>query len=342
MKQSLCQGCGQKMQDQDPGRSDFVMSLDFDLCMRCFRWRNYKDLPLLIKPIISTHQSTTLDLPAHDHLMLVIDCFFIKETLVPLLGWLDQDTPIIICATKKDLLPKQITDQQIKDNILRWIPTSYKKRVTIHVCSTSIRTSIERIRTYLQALPNNSRVVLLGMINAGKSSLINALLNEPALTISPYPQTTLDPIIKQLNEVWLIDTPGLSNPSHLFYHFDPKTYQRMIPKRTIKPIIYQLIGKQSILIDDLIAIHVESMAKVSVSIYVSEQCFITRKKTTDDLMEDIEKQPHVIIQLKAEPQGLDFLIESIGRVHAVGSFNKITVTHHPKITISKSKGMIIW
>ncbi len=337
----VCQGCGQDMQDHDPNLSNYVMNLDFELCMRCFRWRHYKDLPLLIKPIINVKQHTSLILPPHDELLIVVDAFFLKETLLPLIPWMEHDQKVTLCVTKKDILAKHVKDNQVIEHVRKMLP-AHLKSTNVMVCSVKISASIEKVRKYLKAHPKGYRVVLIGMINAGKSSLLNALLSKATLTTSPYPQTTLDPVVLSYEHLQIIDTPGLSNQQHLFYHMDPKVYQKMIPTTAIKPIIYQLVLQQSIVIEDYVVINISSEQKVSVSIYVASTLKVKRKKTMSDVSEWINHKQIITTSLKPDENGIDFLIEGVGRVHVVGHIESIHVVSHPKIVISKSKGMITW
>ena len=341
INQPLCQGCGQVMQDRNPNESNYVLNLEFELCMRCFRWRHYKDLPLLIKPIVNVKQHTSLTLPEHDELLVVVDAFFLKETLLPLIPWMEHDKKVTICVTKKDILAKQISDQQVIQHVKSLLPKNLKS-IDVIVFSTKIKSSIDKARLYFDRKPTGYKVALIGMINAGKSSLLNALLADSSLTTSPYPQTTLDPVVRPYKHMVLIDTPGLSNYQHLFYHMDPKIYQRTIPTTTIKPIVYQLIHQQSIVIDDLCVINVSSQEKVSITVYVAATLNVKRKKQLQHAHDWINHDAPVTTILKPSEDGIDFIIEGIGKIHGVGHFDQVEVISHPKITISKSKGMITW
>src|SRR5512137_1942946 len=70
-------------------------------------------------------------------------------------------------------------------------------------------------------LPRMSRcgiVALAGLPNAGKSSLLNALVGEPLAAISPKPQTTRVPVRGLLTDdetqVILVDPAGLMDPGY--------------------------------------------------------------------------------------------------------------------------------
>ena len=65
-----------------------------------------------------------------------------------------------------------------------------------------------------------TRIVLLGRCNVGKSSLINALADQPVAIVSPVRGTTTDPVRKAMEilpigPVLLCDTPGLDDTGDL-------------------------------------------------------------------------------------------------------------------------------
>jgi len=66
------------------------------------------------------------------------------------------------------------------------------------------------------APPRAGRVALIGRPNVGKSTLLNAALEQPLAIVSPTPQTTRDAILGVVHhghaEIALLDTPGLHRP----------------------------------------------------------------------------------------------------------------------------------
>ncbi|MFT3769208.1 MAG: GTPase Era [Minicystis sp.] len=66
------------------------------------------------------------------------------------------------------------------------------------------------------AAPRSGTVALIGRPNVGKSTLLNAALEQPLAIVSPTPQTTRDAILGVAHrgsaEIALLDTPGLHRP----------------------------------------------------------------------------------------------------------------------------------
>ena len=97
------------------------------------------------------------------------------------------------------------------------------------------------------------------MTNSGKSTLINKLIknysNEDIeVTTSMYPSTTLNKIEIKLNELKIVDTPGLISSGSILNSLDLKNIKKITPKKEIKPRSYQLKGTGSLLIENYIRI----------------------------------------------------------------------------------------
>ncbi len=84
----------------------------------------------------------------------------------------------------------------------------------------------------LNSTPNSDRIHIgiFGKRNAGKSSLINALTNQPIAIVSDVLGTTTDPVFKAmeilpLGPVMIIDTPGIDDSGELGKMRVKKSYQ---------------------------------------------------------------------------------------------------------------------
>lgn len=71
----------------------------------------------------------------------------------------------------------------------------------------------DNLRAFDEEAVNQMRVAIIGRVNVGKSSLLNALLNEERSVVSSYAGTTIDPIdetiLYQDKTITFIDTAGI-------------------------------------------------------------------------------------------------------------------------------------
>ena len=71
----------------------------------------------------------------------------------------------------------------------------------------------DKIRAFDEETLNKMRVAIIGRVNVGKSSLLNALLKEERSVVSSYAGTTIDPIDEKITykekEITFIDTAGI-------------------------------------------------------------------------------------------------------------------------------------
>ena len=166
--------------------------------------------------------------------------------------------PIILIATKSDLLPKG-TDMR---NVLDWLQSiADRKRLVIaglHLVSCTKGEGIQRIASQIIRTRKGRDVYVLGAANVGKSSFIRALLSEMGNmqsasfsigaisasrrppTVSSMPGTTLGTIplrVFEGNKGVLYDTAGLHLHHRLNNMLPPDDLKALHPKRRLKPYI---------------------------------------------------------------------------------------------------------
>lgn len=251
-----CSGCGSLLQSNDPALEGYVVK-DKDLCERCFRIKNYGDYKVVDKtnldfiPILKSINETA------DLVVLVIDIFNLGKDFSSIIKYLNND--ILLVFTKRDILPLSLSDEKL---------LSYADKLNINYIDKLIISSnknynmdelIEKIRMYQKS----ENVYIVGYTNAGKSTMINKLIYDytdldDVITTSILPSTTLNTIeIKLDDSLTLLDTPGILGEGNITNYLDSKTIKRITPNKEIKPITYQVKGKQYIYIDNLVKLEIE-------------------------------------------------------------------------------------
>jgi ribosome biogenesis GTPase YqeH len=299
MKEIICKGCGSIIQDKDPQKRGYVPLIDINktkYCKRCYRLMHYNELPKIIASNIEYENVINMLLKKNGLIVLVVDLFDFTGTFIPRIMEKLRDKDVILVANKLDLLPKSANVTKIVDWIQKMANRYFFKLDAIHVVSSKNGLYIKDLINTIDFLRHDRNVYFMGCANVGKSSLINALLKENTsikedlISTSPIPGTTLDQIIVPFFEdnKAFIDTPGLINENNILSNIFPDSYSKILPKKEIKPITYQIKDDNTVLIGGLLAVSLLSGENVSFTSYFSENLPILRRKT-EGLDEFIKK-----------------------------------------------------
>ena len=255
-----CVGCGSILQDTDKNKDGYVLDINDKLCQRCFRIRYYNEYKNTIRD--NNDYLKILDSINNDDLVV-----YVTSLLDIRLDYIDSFKNVIVVLTKRDILPKSVKDEKL----IKYIKSRYNPLEVIVVSSVKNYNIDYLFDTLRQYKKNNIYVV--GTTNGGKSTLINKLIknysdNDVVITSSMYPSTTLDKIEINILGLNIIDTPGLINKGSIVNYIDNNLLKKITIKKEIKPKTYQLNGKGSILIEDLIRLDYDTKG-TSMTIYVN-------------------------------------------------------------------------
>ncbi len=253
-----CFGCGCELQNTDPfttGYTPKIIDGSTILCQRCYRLQHYGDFrdEALVKPDYKKIFENVIRKKCL--IIYVVDLFFLESSLIRDLASYISGSPILVVANKRDILPKNVNDEKLKQFVQR----KFKQEgieIKGVICSSAYKKyNIDEIISESDRLRNGKDIYIVGASSVGKSSLINALLktikNETRdlISTSPYPGTTVATITIPLdNKSRIYDTPGIVPPDSMFLCMEKAVLKHIIPKSEIKPITYQLNARQTILL----------------------------------------------------------------------------------------------
>ncbi len=266
-----CLGCGNLLDD----------NYDKDLCERCFRLKYYGEYQVTNKSNIDYFK--ILDSISENDLVLYITSIFNIN-----LEYLKKFKNVIIVITKKDILPKSIKDLKIINYIKKHYG-EYDIEVISSVKNYNLDNLMDKIKKY-----NKNKVYLVGNTNSGKSTLLNKMIinysdNNPSITTSIYPSTTLDVINVNIDNITFIDTPGIIDEGSIINYIDNNTLKVITPKKEIKPRTYQIKGKGSLIIENMIRLDYE-VEIGSMTIYISNAVNIVRVGFNNNKLHELEKK----------------------------------------------------
>lgn len=254
-----CVGCGIKLQEKDKNELGYTPNLNNALCERCFKLKNYN---------ILTNKGINID---NDKLINKIN--ELNTCVLFLVDFINLDSEVIdaykkikskktLIITKADIIPKNIKYQKLIQNIKNIYD------IKEDLILTSSKTKLN-IKTITKICLEEKNICLAGFTNAGKSSLINALVGSD-ITVSKKSNTTQDFIKLNVDGINIYDAPG----------FMSKINRENIPRSIIRPITYQFPSKHYLLIQD---IKLNILENANFTIYVCNEANIIRRKETENV-----------------------------------------------------------
>lgn len=312
-KSKTCKGCGVRLQDENILNLGFTANMENDLCMRCFRLKNYGEYESVANSLVHYDSILSFVNKTRDLVLYVVDILNINEDLLYIRKYIKND--IILILNKRDLLPLSVKDEKILE---------YLKKLELGFIDTVIISSeknynMDLLYNKIKKYRKSKNVYVVGFTNAGKSSLISRLIKnygegENNLTVSPLPSTTLNKIDIHINEnLTIVDTPGIIDNTNIINFVDKKMYKRLNPKKEIKPKTYQLFKNQSLIIGDLVRIDYLEGDVNSFTFYVPNEIKIKRINRKRNDLKDLNLREYNIGFKE------DLVINGLGFVKIVSS-----------------------
>ena len=317
-----CLGCGVNLQNIDISKEGYVKNIENELCERCFRIKNYNDY----KPIIKNNEDYIKILneinKTNDLVLLVVDVLNLDSEIKNIIKNINNKK--ILVLTKRDLIASDIYEEKI----LNYLNYDFIDRIFI---SSKKNYQLDDLMDLIYKYKTSNNAYVVGLTNAGKSTLINKIiynytnLNQE-ITTSNLPSTTLDTIkIEINNDLTLFDTPGILDDGNIINYLDEKMIKKIIPNKTIKPIVYQVKARQTFIIDDILRLDIDS--NNDLVFYLSNSLKINRFYKEINKLNELEKHELDITDKS------DIVISGLGF---------IKVMRKSKITIYTLKGVKVY
>lgn len=267
-----CMGCGNILKDDE---------LEHNICNRCFRLKHYGEYHITNKDN-SDYLKIINNIDSND---LVI---YVTSLLNLTIMDLSKFKNVIVVLTKRDILPKSVKDNKIID----YVKNHYNFK-DIEVISSIKNYNLDNLISKVEKY-NKKKVYLIGNTNSGKSTLLNKLIENYSesdidITTSMYPSTTLDTIEVKINDIEFIDTPGIIDNGSVINYINYKMLKKITPKKEVKPRTYQIKGKGSLVIEDLVRIDYETNDN-SMTIYIANSVNILRVGDENPRLKDLPKR----------------------------------------------------
>ncbi|MCI6271465.1 MAG: ribosome biogenesis GTPase YqeH [Erysipelotrichaceae bacterium] len=345
-----CKGCGVTLQFIDKNMIGYSPKMDVDYCQRCFRIKHYDDLTISMKKGIDSDLIIEKINKAKGLIVWVCDLFDFEGSMIKGINRHIFNRDILMVVTKRDLFPKDISNNKIilfvKDR-LKELGINVKG---VLITSKNDKDKKHEILNILKEYSINNEIVVIGKANAGKSTFLNMLNDEDVLTRSIYPGTTLEFNSFKIDGINFVDTPGIEVENSMLMEVREKDLNKIIPKRLIKPLIYQINSNQSFAIGGLIRLDVKCNDKANVVFYVSDEIKIHRGKleNADNLWKNNKGKtliPHIDGNMNCYTtnkyyEKIDVVVDGLGFVSINGDVTDISVYYPENVRVSIRKAML--
>lgn len=344
-----CLGCGIELQNTDKNKLGYIVDLNQNYCQRCFRMTHYNDHR--IKDFIPDNQQILNDLEAlNGHYIWVIDIFNLDSSLESSLAQFYQNHECSIILNKCDLLPSAINYEHLGEYVLKRI-----RKLGIQSKAIITRgVNDDFLEVFDRLIGNSLPLIITGVANVGKSTIINQLLGQQLVTTNPYPATTM-----RINEIvgekyHIYDSAGLWQDNSLEGYISLQDLKTVVPMKQIRPTVFQLRESQSLALGGLARIDLTGDEQISAVVYCSNQLTVHRSKQSnaDKLWQNNYGKDLKPTALETEyPQNFkhltfnhkgkaDYYISGLGFVCVTSSRCNIDIYVPYRVQVSKREAMI--
>jgi ribosome biogenesis GTPase YqeH len=328
-----CSGCGVLMQDDNILGLGFTTNLENDMCMRCFRLKNYGEYESVSSSLVDYQGIIDGINKTNDLVLYVVDILNLPNNLQDIREMVSNDC--ILVLNKRDLIPLSVKEEKI----IEYLNNLHLGYDDIVIVSSEKNTNMDLLLRKIERLKKSNNVYVIGYTNAGKSSLINKFIKnygdgDTKLTIAPLPSTTLDKIIIPINDsLTLVDTPGIIDKDNIINFVDSKLYKKLNSKKEIKPKTYQLSKNESLLIGDLMRIDYVEGDRNSLTFYIPNEIKIRRCRFKSNNLKNLSLR-----SLDVEYYS-DVVIRGLGFIKIVAGC-KINIYINKDVLVFTRKNMI--
>ena len=283
-----CIGCGAVIQTEDKEGLGYAPASSLEketiICQRCFRLKNYNE----IQPVSLTDDDFLRILNGLGEqeglIVKIVDIFDFNGSWLPGLHRFVGKNPVLLVANKADLLPKSVKTNKVVNWLKREAKALGLQPVDVMLVSAHKGKGMAEVVEAIEHYRKDKDVFVVGCTNVGKSTFINRIIKQATgegevITTSHFPGTTLDMIEIPLDDgAALYDTPGIINHHQMAHYLDASELKYIMPKKEIKPKVYQQNAGQTLFIGALARFDFMKGERSAFTVHVANDLPIHRTK----------------------------------------------------------------
>ena len=277
----VCKGCGRVL-STDPNSISYTNDLNNEYCLRCWNLRNYqKNTNEKLATKIANETVQNFKISDKATIILINDILCINFDLIKQYA---KHPHVVYVFNKLDTVLNRNNYDIIVNNIKKVLTQFNIKNPNIILTSVKTNYGVRKLNDFVIHQPLKVKTFFMGDTNAGKSSLLNKLINinyheKENLITSPYLNTSLDYKKIKINQHNVIDCPGFNYENNIV---NTIANSEIIPKllKLKKPnsCFFLVKNNQSFLLDKFGYITIEPKENCSVSFFLPTNTIVTRCK----------------------------------------------------------------
>ena len=333
MQDKTCLGCGAKL-SLDPKEVGYTKNLDMDYCMSCFRLKHYKDSKT------HNHPKEIPNIKNGSLVLVVSSVLYLDLMFTYPINRYGENLKIVYVVNQLDLLPPQTNYNYLYERIRKEANLYHAEYQDIILMSAIHQEDIDKLKNYILSYKNVRDVYLLWVQNSGKTTILNALTNNTEALVDVKAGLTQEKITRKFNHLNIHDLPGLYQDNYIHNIMNYNEYRKLIPTSELKPLIYNLKDKETILINEIFALHLLN-GNGSIVTYFNNLPIkmVNYQNLENQLLKDFEYTKHTF--KISDNKKYQITIADIGIIHLMGP-KTLELTIPKGLHISMKEAFFLW
>lgn len=247
LNKNKCLGCGATKQTINENELGYVKDLEHGYCLDCFKLKNYGEVSKHV------HPNTFPEIKSSSLIIVIQSIMQLDLLFMQPITRIQPNAKYLYLINQVDLLPRDTNIEFIYENIVKNMRKNKIKFEDIIFMSAINENDISNLKDYIKSFKEKD-VYLFGIQNSGKTTIFKGLTNNSSALSINKAGLTQNVLKAELGGKTIHDMPGTYFGGYLHDFLEYEEYKKLIPTKTIKPMIYQVHKNQAIIIEDFISI----------------------------------------------------------------------------------------
>ena len=292
-KLQRCYHCGALLQTEDPSKEGYISPDIIEkypegllLCNNCYKTEKFSNNPQ--EATFDEDYTTILkEIRSKKALVVyVVDLFSFEGSFINKIIELLDGVDVLVVANKRDLLPPDVNDDELKEYVAHRLRVAKFKVVDTVITSTSNGYNLNEMFNLITKYSNERDVYFVGASTSGKSALISEFLKQylnntsKMIVTYTFDNTHLRGIrIPITNKTYIYETPGTSIDNSILSKVERPVVNAITPKKAVEAKKMSLTKDTCLLFGSLACIELLSKEKTQTYVYTSNKVEVKAHKS---------------------------------------------------------------